>query len=83
MNKIIESLKEVHTLFDSINNSSLNIDDKIAIETILLKNILFKESQLKQTRVKSQIYHLYHQRTNNKRMLLNLDTFLKESISNN
>lgn len=78
MDKIIESLKEIHTLFNSINNSNINIDDKIAIETILLKNILFKESQLKQTRVKSHIYHLYHQRTNNKKMLLNLDNFIKE-----
>lgn len=78
MNKLIENLKEFYTLFDSINDSGLNIDDKIAIETILIKNIMFKESQLRQQTNKARIIHYYHQKTNNKRMLLNLDTFLKD-----
>ena len=75
MNKIESELKEIFGLFDSINSSNLNIDDKVKIESILVKNMLFKETQLKQQKL-VQPYHLYHQRVFNRKELLNIDKYL-------
>ena len=75
-NKIIESLKEVFKVFDCVNGSNINFTDKVKIESILVKNMLYKHTQLKQQLNKASICHLYHERIDNRVKLLKLDKYI-------